>query len=288
MRGWKGLAAFAVVAAGAVGGFAVYTFGWHDSGKSAAGRRTQRVITLRDGDVVVRPSAATRCEASGEGGRPNLFCTRLHGGRHQVIFYSDAVLVWPLDCPRCGPDGPVYDYLWTPFVLSADRDHQALGVLELRDRDRSVTYRDAIRAFGKPTSCRLLGVPAEASAVWRSLGIRLRLSTLGVPPGGRNGCTAPGSIYIHSAYVFGGRWQTLKGLKVGLPAGIIRKLYPQAIFQRRPARGWPGPAYWIVHVRERCGAGICGGRYQRNPRLSAVVGAGRVAGFYFPVGAEGE
>jgi hypothetical protein len=119
----KALAAPAIVVAGAVAGFAIYTFGWHNRGgtrtslavpvatvKDVVG--THRVYTLRDGDVVLRPGAATRCEASGEGGVPNLFCTRIGGGRHQVIFYKDSVLVWPLDCRACGPDGPVFTYRW--------------------------------------------------------------------------------------------------------------------------------------------------------------------------------
>jgi hypothetical protein len=283
MNAWKGLAAFAVAVAGAVGGFAIYTFGWHDD--SGEGRRTSHVITLRAGDVVVRPSAGTRCEASGEGGRPNLFCTRLHGGRHQVIFYPDAVLVWPLER---GPDGPPFSYLWTPYALGASRDDQFLGTLELRNLKHSVTYRDAIVAFGKATSCRLLGSPTEAIAVWRRLGLRLRLATLGGMPPGKNGCTAPGFIHIHSVFVSGEQWRTLKGLRVGLPAALLRELYPRAIFQRRPVRGWPAPAYWIVHVRERCVVGVCSSRYATSPRLTAVVRGKHVAGFYFPVGAEGE
>jgi hypothetical protein len=64
-----------------------------------------RVFTLRYGDVVLRPEAATRCEASGEAGIQNLFCTRVGGGRHQVIFYAGSVLVWPL---ARGPDGPPF------------------------------------------------------------------------------------------------------------------------------------------------------------------------------------
>ena len=282
MRGRMGLAAFAVAAAGAVGGFAVYTFGWHNDGSD---RHAGHVFTLRDGDVVVRPSAATRCEASGEGGRPNLFCTRLHGGRHQVIFYSNSVLVWPL---ARGPDGPPFSYLWTPYVLGASRARQFLGALELRDLEHAVTYADAIRAFGKPTSCRLLGYPSDAWASWRSLGVRLRLSTLGAQPHGKNGCTAPASIYIHAAYVSGQRWQTSTGLRVGLPVDVIRKLYPHAIVQRRGIRDWPHPAYWLVHVRTRCVVGVCGSRTVTAPRLTAYVRAGRVAGFFFPVGAEGE
>jgi hypothetical protein len=119
----KALAALAIIAAAAVGAFAVYTFGWHKRGGTQVSvgvpvqtvtdvAGTPRVYMLRDGDVVLRPEAATRCLASGEAGIPNLFCTRIGGGRHQVIFYADDVLVWPLDCRACGPDGPVFTYRW--------------------------------------------------------------------------------------------------------------------------------------------------------------------------------
>jgi hypothetical protein len=99
------LIALAIVVGGAVAAFAIYTFGWHDRG------RRQRVYTLRDGDVVLRPEAATRCVASAEGGFPDLFCTRIGGGRHQVVFYRDDVLVWPL---AAGPDAAPFSYRWEP------------------------------------------------------------------------------------------------------------------------------------------------------------------------------
>lgn len=290
--------AFVAVIAAAVAGFAIYTFGWHENGEQES--RTDpsvrtitdvsgvhREITLRYGDIVRRPEARTECLASGEGGIPNLFCTRIEGGRHEVIFYSDTVLVWPLDCRRCGPDGPVFDYLWTPYLVRASSASQRLGRLELRARKTAVTYADAIHEFGKPTSCRLLGSPSDARALWRDLGIRLRLSTLGALPPGKNGCSAPGKIHIATAYVSGGRWQTTKGLKIGLPVSAIRSLYPDAIFQSRLRGGWPAPAYWIVHARAPC-IGTCRSRYVTVPRLSAQVRNGRVAGFFFPVGAQGE
>jgi hypothetical protein len=283
----KTLAAIAIVVGGAVAAFAVYTFGWHDGDTKGQPAAATHTYTLRDGDVALRPAAATRCKSSAEGGVPNLFCSRIGGGRHQVIFYKDSVIVWPLDCQRCGPDGPTFSYLWTPYLLRAGRDSQTIGGLNLRPRD-PVTYEDAIRAFGKPTSCRLLGSPLDAWAIWRALGIRLRLSSLGAPPPGKNGCTAPRFIYIDSAYVTGRQWQTARGLRVGLPAEVVRRLYPDAIFQRRSVRDWPIPAYWIVHVRERCVVGLCGSDYQTAPRLIALVKVGRVTGFFFPVGAEGE
>ena len=140
--------------------------------------------------------------------------------------------------------------------------------------------------FGRPTSCRLLG-SETAIAIWRPLGVRLRMATLAGLPSGENGCEAPGSIYIHSVEVVGRQWQTPKGLSVGLPAGVIRRLYPEAIFQRHRRGDWPAPAYWLIHRRTAC-IGACATRFVAVPRLSAYVKAGRVAGFFFPVGAEGE
>ena len=109
--GWKAVAALAIVVAGALGAFAVYTIAWRDDPEPAepVTRGARRVYVLRDGDVILRPEAATRCEASGEGGRPNLFCTRIERGAHQIIFYQDNVLVWPL---ARGPDGPPFSYDW--------------------------------------------------------------------------------------------------------------------------------------------------------------------------------
>ena len=111
---WRVLLAAGMFVAGAVAAFAtVYAVGWREAGgegaTTRAPERMRRVYTLRDGDIVVRPEAATRCEASGEAGVPNLFCTRIPRGRHQIIFYDSCVLVWPL---ARGPDGPPFVYRW--------------------------------------------------------------------------------------------------------------------------------------------------------------------------------
>ncbi len=175
------------------------------------------------------------------------------------------------------------------FVLRAARNYQTLGNLELRRRKDSVSLADAIRAFGKPSSCRAGQYSGTALARWHSLGVRLRLATLGGLPPGKNGCTAPGSIYINVAYVSGSRWQTSLGLRVGSTVDDLRSLYPNAIFKRRPLGVlWPAPSYWIVHVRERCVIGICNTRYQTVSRLAAHVKSGKVVEFFFPVGAQGE
>jgi hypothetical protein len=174
-------------------------------------------------------------------------------------------------------------------VLRAGRHYQTLGNLELRRRRNTVSFADAIRVFGKPSSCRVGQYSGTALARWRSLGVRLRLATLGGLPRGKNGCTAPRSIFINIAYVSGSRWATSLGLQVGNTVDDLKTLYPNAIFQRRPQGVlWPAPSYWIVHVREHCVIGICRSRYQTVPRLAAHVKSGQVVEFFFPVGAQGE
>jgi hypothetical protein len=107
----KALVLVAVFAAGGALGYVVH--GESRGGPAAKGTvstgSATHTYTLRNGDVVVRPSAATRCRAEAEGGFPNLFCDRTPNGRYQVIFYRDSVLVWPLSR---GPDGPPFSYRW--------------------------------------------------------------------------------------------------------------------------------------------------------------------------------
>ncbi len=102
---WKPLVALAIVVAGAVGGFAVYTFGWRESGGHPQSRSTfvttetgrHRLYTIREGDVIRVPGAATQCEASGEAGIPNLFCTHTgSASRYEVVFWKDRVDVYDL------------------------------------------------------------------------------------------------------------------------------------------------------------------------------------------------
>ncbi|SRR6266540_2473528 len=279
MAAWKALAAFAI----AVGAFAVYTFGWHDSdGRPTATRH--HVITLREGDVVVRPEAAARCQASQEGGSPNLFCTRVGGGRHQIIFYSDSVWFGHSSAVRTGHRSPT----------SGRRTYSRPTALGSRSGDSSSGTSATWSAIETRSVCsgRRRCVGSSATRVKRGRrGHRLASSfayrrSAAHRPARTD--AAPGAIYVHSALVSGKQWQTLKGLRVGLPADVVRQLYPDAIFQRRPAFGQPRPAYWIVHVRQRCLVGICTRRYETVPRLTALVRGGRVSGFFFPVGAEGE
>jgi len=78
-----------------------------DSGPHPAKRH---VSTGRQGDVFRVPAAATRCIVSGEGGFPDLFCSRMPRGRYTVSFFRDSILVW-----RNGnPDKPAFSARWQP------------------------------------------------------------------------------------------------------------------------------------------------------------------------------
>jgi hypothetical protein len=112
----KALAALAIVVAGAVAAFAVYTFGWRDDDEddgpetTLAASTTPRVYTLRRGDVVRVPGAATRCVASAEAGIPNLFCRRVPEGSHQIVLYADRIVVFK----NGEPDDPAFSTRWRP------------------------------------------------------------------------------------------------------------------------------------------------------------------------------
>ena len=76
-------------------------------GSARPAPRRSAFYTLRTGDVVRAPLAATRCEASGEAGFPDLFCSRIPRGRYTVTFFSDTIQVW-----RNGhPDKPAFSAL---------------------------------------------------------------------------------------------------------------------------------------------------------------------------------
>src|SRR5437870_11929954 len=55
---------------------------------TAGANPRRHVYTIRWGDVIRVPGAGTRCEASGGGGVPNLFCSRPFAGRYQVFVWE--------------------------------------------------------------------------------------------------------------------------------------------------------------------------------------------------------
>jgi len=104
----KALVALAIVVAGVVAAFAVYTFGSDDESAPAQSSRGPRVFTLQQGDIVRMPTAATECEATAEANFPRLFCTRTSASRYQVIINRDVVQVYDLEDPDNEPFVPTY------------------------------------------------------------------------------------------------------------------------------------------------------------------------------------
>ena len=99
----KALAALAIVVAGAVAAFAVYTFGGDADDASGP-----QVYTLRQGDRVRMPSVATECLATQEGGFPRLHCSRTSRGRYEVDIFADTVHLYDHEAPGAEPMLPTY------------------------------------------------------------------------------------------------------------------------------------------------------------------------------------
>jgi hypothetical protein len=159
------------------------------------------------------------------------------------------------------------------FVLRATADVQRFGDFNIT---ASPTLGGLKKVFGPWDDCTMRAW--FSMAVWRSLGFRVRLTSLGGTPPPQF-CTDP-KVFIDSVVVTGKRWHTAKGLRVGDTAAKFRRLYPSA---HRHRNGWG-----LVEVYERCVIGICPGAYWWKPQLTAVFSNGRVTSFVFPVGAQGE
>jgi hypothetical protein len=67
------------------------------------------IYTLRWGDVVRDPRTGTRCQATGEGGIPNLYCTHTARGRYEAVFWNDELQVYG---PGSEPFDPTYSFKW--------------------------------------------------------------------------------------------------------------------------------------------------------------------------------
>ena len=90
------LLTLAIVVAGAVAAFAIYTFGWRDDDGDRTPRARAELVGThvyfgRPNDVFKVPATGTRCLVSAEGGAANVICTHVPRGRHQVYFYEDRI-----------------------------------------------------------------------------------------------------------------------------------------------------------------------------------------------------
>ncbi len=89
-------------------------FGGGDSKTSSPARPAPPrhvIYTLRWGDVVRDPRTGTRCEATGEAGIPNLFCTHTARGRYEAVFWDDELQIYG---PKSEPMTPEYSFKWWP------------------------------------------------------------------------------------------------------------------------------------------------------------------------------
>lgn len=98
----------AIVVAGAVAAFAIYTFGGRDDNSASTRQQSGALVSThvyvgRQGDVFKVPATGTRCLVSREGGAANIICTHMPRGRHQVYFYKDRIQVWRRGEPGRGP-----------------------------------------------------------------------------------------------------------------------------------------------------------------------------------------
>src|SRR5205814_10332833 len=110
-----------------------------------------------------------------------------------------------------------------------------------------------LHPLGLPTSCRLLGAPDTALAVWRPLGVTVELRTYGSLRPGETGCTAPGHIQVDHVRVTSRSWVTSLGLRVGDSTRRLRHLYPKARVRKL---GVLPRAYWLVTRWGSC-VGLC-------------------------------
>ena len=106
-----GMALGVVVTLAVVGALLLWGAGSdHTSNPRARPASRGKVIyTLRWGNVVRDPRTGTRCEATGEGGIPNLYCTHTARGRYEAVFWNDELQVYG---PGSGPFEPTYSFKW--------------------------------------------------------------------------------------------------------------------------------------------------------------------------------
>lgn len=136
------------------------------------------------------------------------------------------------------------------------------------------TLNGVIRAFGQPDTLRGGGISCKA--VWRSHGLTISFYNLG----GQNACT-PNGGHFSQAVMRGERWQTASGLRVGMPARVIRRFHPRAKWHPGLRHYWPA-AWWLVTRTYPFGSG------SEYPGLLAETRNRRVFGFRvrYPAGGD--
>lgn len=177
------------------------------------------------------------------------------------------------------------------WKVQAGTNFQRAGEYTYRYGRRNTRLQDAIRAYGRPSSCKAVGSNNHAVVSWASRGIWIDAWTYGGLPEDEDGCVSPDLIYISEIRLTDRRWTTALGLHVGDPTTKLRRLYPKAPYVSA-AQAWGRNQYFLVWRHERCVIGVCSAYEQRHgidvSRLSAQVKNGRVVAFWVPIGGQGE
>jgi hypothetical protein len=173
------------------------------------------------------------------------------------------------------------------WLVQAGKTFQRAGEYTIR---RNKRLQDAIKAYGQPTSCRVVGSNNHVVARWPERGISIDAWTYGGLPAGESGCTSPDLIHVSEIRLTGKRWTTSLGLHIGDRTTKLRRLYPRAQYWDRRTR-FRRNEYWLVTAHGPC-IGVCtpfevahGVDY---PRLTAQVFGGRVIAIWVPVFGQGE
>lgn len=125
------------------------------------------------------------------------------------------------------------------------------------------SYDAAIAAFGLPSSRGTEYHSNLCTVRWNGAGIDVGFASRLSPCARVN--LARGAWY--GMRLWGARWHTLRGLRVGDPASRVKRIYPKATFHTKPPQP---PSYWIATWRLEPDTPL-------SPLLEAEISGGRVA-----------
>src|SRR3990170_1065255 len=129
------------------------------------------------------------------------------------------------------------------WKVQAGKMFQRAGEYSVRGRN---TYlQDAIEAYGRPTSCRVVGSNNHVVATWGDRGIWVDAWTYGLMPEDEDGCISPDLIHVSEIRLTDKRWITSLGLRVGDPTTKLRRLYPKSPYVPG-SQAWRRNQYYLV------------------------------------------
>jgi hypothetical protein len=131
-------------------------------------------------------------------------------------------------------------------------------------------YARALASFGAPTATGKDAPNSNLCTVrWESIGLDIGFA------GGRGDCTKRGlrRAAWYGMRLWGERWRTARGLRIGDPLERVHELYPNARYVSRPPE--PGEWWLVTGPHEEGG---------RRPLLVAEVSAGRLVAIRVPAG----